>query len=287
MENDIMKFLDMAKKSISELDKRSIRFNGIEDDNRRLEEAAVSVTRELRSYNDPVAGRPLVPYQGKNSDSEIVFFFEDRQDALDLYDFMTESKFLEPGEIVFRDIEGQYSVAFMPHVAITKPEMLQAAMLAYEDQMEFSEDEDEESFESFVGELTDVLIETMNKTSGAPKRKKGMGNPFHDKSTGKFAGVENHASKGGGSWAIGKRKLKFTGKGKTADKKGILGKYGSTKHPCGRAARAKGKDVRCWDGNKGAGFRVAEALSKKKRGENLSIGDVSYLLELKELYKRM
>lgn len=284
MENDILKFLEMTKRSISKEDQRTLRF-GLEEENAQyFHEGVASVTKELSSYNSIYAGRPLVPYQGKNSDSEIVFFFEDRKDAVDLYDFMTDTGMLEPGEVVFRDIEGQYSVAFMPHVAITKPEMLQAAMLAYEEQMDFSEDED--AFESFVGELTDLLTETRNKTSGAPKRKKGMGNPFHDKDDGKFAGVDNHAKKSGGSWAIGKRKLKFTGAGKTADKKGILGKYGSTKHPCGRAARAKGKDTRCWDGNQGAGFRVAKALKKKRRGEDFDMTDMMILVELKEKYRR-
>lgn len=280
MENDILKFVKGTETSIGDADKRSIGF-GMENRRRRyLDEAAVSVTRSIGSYE---GSNVLTKYQGKDSDSEIVFFFEDREDAGVLYRFVIESRLLDPGEVVLRDIEGQYSVAFMPSVVVGKPEVIQAAMMAYEEQMEFSEEEDEEAFEGLVSGLTDLLLEAPNKTSGAPKRKKGMGNPFHDKNTGKFAGVDRHVADGGGSWAIKKTKLKFTGKGKTKEG-GTLGKYGSTKHPCGRAARSQGKDVRCWDGKKGRGFRVAEAIGKMRRGEDLSMIDMSAILEMRSKY---
>ena len=41
--------------------------------------------------------------------------------------------------------------------------------------------------------------------------------------------------------------------------------FASTKHPCGRAARKKGKDIRCWDGKKGMGKRAERNLSAVKR----------------------
>jgi hypothetical protein len=279
MENDILKFLDGASSAIDEIEKRAIGFGREEEKKRALDESA-TVTSTLSSYE--AQPRVLTPYQGKDSDSEIVFFFEDGEDARTLYNFMIESGLLEPGEVVLRDESKPNSVAFMPSVVVGKPEVIQSAMMAYEDQMEFGEDSDEEAFEGLVAGLTDLLTEAPNKTSGAPKRKKGMGNPFHDKNTGKFAGVSRHASDGGGSWAIKKTKLKFTGKGKTKEG-GLLGKYGSTKHPCGRAAREKGKDIRCWDGKKGKG-RVSEAIEKRRRGEDLSMIDLSAIMELKAKY---
>jgi len=240
----------------------------------------------IKSYNDPDAPRGAVPLHGKESDGELVFSFEDKEDAVDLYNFFTEMKLLEPGEIQLRAIEEQYSVAFMPSVVIAKPEMIQAALLHYEEQMEVDESE-EEAFESFISGMTELIEASVVKTSGAPKRKKGMGNPFHNKDTGKFDGVRDQAKKGGGSWAIGKVKLKFTGKGKTKEG-GLLGKYGSTKHPCGRAARKAGSTTRCWDGKEGAGARVARVLGKKKRAkEDLNIADLSIILEMRSLYKQL
>jgi hypothetical protein len=265
---------DSEKASIGIVDRKG--FRGVLED---------SVQSEISSYNRTTIGDPLVPIQGKDSDAELIFRFEDKDDAVDLYNFMLETKLLEPGEILLRDIEEQYSVAFMPHVIIQKPEVIQAALLAYEEQLDIGE-EDEEAFEGLIEDLS-VLLEAPTKTAGAPKRKKEMGNPFHDKDTGKFSGVSSHASKGGGSWAYKKTKLKFTGKGKTKEG-GLLGKYGSTKHPCGRAARKAGKDIRCWDGKQGAGMRIGKALGKKKRtGESLSIADLSLMMELRDKYSRI
>lgn len=278
----IDEFVNQTTEVLSEIDKVSIGmvdrgiFRGV------LEE---SVQGSISSYNSTMIGDPLVPVQGKDSDSELIFRFEDKEDAVDLYNFMLETKLLVPGEIFLRDIEEQVSVAFMPHVLIQKPEVIQAALLAYEEQLEIGED-DEEDFEDLIEGLT-VLLEAPTKTSGAPKRKRKMGNPFHDKDTGKFSGVKSHASKSGGSWAYKKTKLKFTGKGKTKEG-GLLGKYGSTKHPCGRAARKKGEDRRCWDGKQGAGMRVAKAMKGKKRtGESMSIADLSLLMELRAKYSNL
>jgi hypothetical protein len=272
MQNDISRFLELTDKVLCEEDKMAIGFN------RRAENRA--------EFDNSISenGAALIPFHNRVSDDEIVFFFEDREDAESLYNFYIESGLLEAGEVTLRNDGGQSSVAFMPHVAIQKPEMLHAALLAYEDQMYFDSVEDEATFEEFIGDFTDILMEAPNKTSGAPKRKKGMGNPFHDKDDGKFAGVSRHASEGGGSWAIKKTKLKFTGKGKTKEG-GLLGKYGATKHPCGRAARAKGKDIRCWDGNKGAGIRVAKAMKKKKKKEDVSMSDLSLIVEMRDLYR--
>lgn len=279
----IEKFRAITESMLSPEEQRVVGVGAREAQRSKLDEAVdVEV---VRSYNRPDASRPLVPIQGKDSDGELVFEFEDRSDAVDLYSFFMETKLLEAGEVVLRNIEGQHSVAFMPHVMVTKPEMIQAAFLFYEDQLDVSE-KDEEAFESVISGLTDLLTEApVTKTAGAPKRKREMGNPFHDKDTGKFSGVHNQANKKGGSWAYKKTKLKFTGKGKTKEG-GLLGKYGSTKHPCGRAARADGKDVRCWDGKTGAGARVRKVMSKKKRSnEELNIADLSLIMEMRAKYR--
>lgn len=224
-----------------------------------------------------VDSKTLKPYQGKESDAEIMFNFEDWEDAQVLYDFIIESGLLVPGEVVLRHIEGQNGVHFAPHVLVMKPDVIHAAMLAYKDVVL------EDSADVF-NEITDgiALIMEVTKISGAPKRKLGMGNPFHDRDSGKFTGAKDSIdSKKGGSWAIGKTKLKYTGakKSKAGD---LVVNFGSTKHPCGRAAREAGKDVRCWDGKEGAGFKIARLLGKKRRRESMDMYDKNMLTEIRK-----
>jgi len=195
-----------------------------------------------------------IPSQGKEADSEVVFEFEDTKDAKVIYDFMIENNLLVPGEIMLRDIEGQLSLALSLNTIVNKPEMIMAIMQTVEAYV--SEDTAEEflSFDDDMIELTEAeLVE--QGTEGAPKGVKG--NPFHDSDTGEFTGRKSLAAKKAGSWAMGKRKLKVTGirKGKIH--------FGSTSHPCGRAARVKGKTTRCWDGKQGPWARVSAALGKK------------------------
>ena len=75
----------------------------------------------------------------------------------------------------------------------------------------------------------------------------------------------------------------------------MLVKYGSTKHPCGRAARKKGLDVRCWDG-KGAsgstlsriGAKISGIMKGKKRAkEDINIADLSFIMEMRAKYNNM
>jgi hypothetical protein len=248
--------------------------------------------KNRRELDESIVGYKIGPVEEfkqeieeQDSDGDIIFKFEDQEEAVDMYSFFIESRLLEPGEIVLRNVEEEYTVSFAPSIIINKPEMIQAALLAYEDRLYADTDEDINAFESVIEDITNSLSEASGtRTSGAPKRKKGMGNPFHDRDDGKFSGAENHASKGGGSWAIGKRKLKFTGKGKNKDG-GLLVKYGSTKHPCGRAAREKGLDIRCWDGKGGGGARVAKIMKGKKRAkEDINVADLSFLMEMRARY---
>ncbi|MEJ2293647.1 MAG: hypothetical protein P8Y23_02655, partial [Candidatus Lokiarchaeota archaeon] len=159
-----------------------------------------------------------------NDNDELVFVFEDEEDAVDMYSFFVESKFLDVGEIVLRNVNEEHTVSFNSNVITMKPELIQAALLAYEDRLYVETEDELKAFEDVIEGLTDLLEASGTRTSGAPKRKKGMGNPFHDKDDGKFTGAERHASEKGGSWAIGKRKLKFVGKGKNKDG-GLLVKY--------------------------------------------------------------
>lgn len=224
--------------------------------------------------------KTLKPYQGKESDAEIMFNFEDWEDAQVLYDFIIESGLLVPGEVVLRHEEGQNGVHFAPHVLVMKPDVIHAAMLAYQDVVL------EDSAEVFndITEGVGLVLTERTLTSGAPKRKAGMGNPFHDKDDGKFTGAKSSIDgKGGGSWAIGKTKLKYTG-AKKSKKGDLVVNFGSTKHPCGRAARKNGKDVRCWDGGEGAGFKIARLLGKKKRRESMDVHDGNLMTEIREYF---
>lgn len=283
----IEKFKQQTEEILSEVDRKAI---GVRDYREAMKRIDERVQDSVSSYNNQYIGHPLVPIQGKDSDSELIFRFEDYEDAEDMYYFFVESKLLEPGEVVLRDIEGQHSVAFMPHVIVTKPEIIEAALLVYEDQLVLEDEEDEEAFEALVVNLSKSLSETYNKVAGAPKRKPGMGNPFHDKD-GKFAGVEKADDQKGGSWAVGKTKLKFSGRaGKGIRGKGITARYGSTSHPCGRAAREVGDNRRCWDGSELEGLdlplgrALAEAMRNKIAGKEESVFDMSTLMELRRKY---
>ena len=234
--------------------------------------ATINVQHVRLSDARSVDRKDLFPYQGKESDGEIMFNFESLVDAQDLYDFVLETQLLTPGEVKLKVHEtgahAQYSVHFAPHVLVTKPDVIQAAMIAYQDQLGGGE---EEAFEDLAQDVDMVLTEraeiVKSKRGSAEPSSTGRGqikagvdfNPFHGKD-GVFTSREGLSD--GGSWSDGKkRRLKAT-------KKGAKLHFAGTKRPCGREARGKGKDIRCWDGNPGLGFEVAKsmkALAKKKR----------------------
>jgi hypothetical protein len=287
---------DMAE-ILPEADKKALGMVKIESgDKKTLDSRVIDQASQLIESNEelfasqeltpvfPLAGKKtLKPYQGKESDAEIMFNFEDWEDAQVLYDFIVESGLLEPGEVVLRHIEGQNGVHFAPHVLVMKPDVIHAAMLAYQDVVL------EDSAEVFndITEGIGIVLQERTVTSGAPKRKVGKGNPFHDKDSGHFTGAKDSIdSKGGGSWAMGKTKLKYTG-AKKSKKGDLVVNFGSTKHPCGRAARKKGKDIRCWDGEEGAGFKIARLLGKKKRREDFDFYDGNLLTEIREYFNSL
>ena len=84
-----------------------------------------------------------------------------------------------------------------------------------------------------------------------PDRIAKKGNPYHDVDSGKLTTRSSLSNKGEGSWALGKVKLKLSKVGK--GKEGQVIQFSSTKHPCGRAARQKGKDIKCSTGKSGRG----------------------------------
>jgi len=170
---------------------------------RNLVESDLGQSVTLQPLVRMMGKKALYPWYGKESDSEIVFNFENIMDAQYLYDFIINLGLLEPGEIKLKIIENQVSVHFMSHVLVTKPEVIQAAMLAYYENLEESSVPVFNALAEDIAELIDERI----KVSGAPKGKKG--NPFHDKVTGKLSGGAAIASDDGGSFAVGKTKLKF------------------------------------------------------------------------------
>jgi hypothetical protein len=291
---DIAKFRILTEQVLSE-DEKKLTGIGLQNKQRR------ELDEEVVGYKIESSKKEEVPsLVSDNDNDELVFVFEDEEDAVDMYSFFVESKFLDVGEIVLRNVNEEHTVSFNSNVITMKPELIQAALLAYEDRLYVETEDELKAFEDVIEGLTDLLEASGTRTSGAPKRKKGMGNPFHDRDDGKFSGAESHASKGGGSWAIGKRKLKFTGKGKNKDG-GLLVKYGSTKHPCGRAARKQNKDVRCWDGTEIESVenndtviegRIGKRLSRIMKGkkitkEGINIADLSFIMEMRAKYNNM
>ncbi|MFA4971345.1 MAG: hypothetical protein WC683_01945 [bacterium] len=222
--------------------------------------------------------RDLRPWQGKQSDAELVFAFDNPLDAQDLYDFVLETGLVVPGEValVMDDQAHQYSVHFTPLVLVLKPDVIQMAMLAYYDQLE---PEDEEAFEALAEDVGVVLDERAKalakrpaaalakrkprkpspRGSAEPRAERGVDfNPYHD-TRGVFTSREGLSD--GGSWSDGRqRRLKAT-------KKGAKLHFAGTKRPCGREARGAGKDIRCWDGKQGQGGYLTKTFAKAKSRE--------------------
>lgn len=250
---------------------------------KQLMENDIAQSQSLTPLIRMVGKKTLFPWQGKESDSELAFNFENVMDAQDLHDFVINAGLVEPGEVKLHVSEHQVSVHFTSGVMVNKPEVIQAALLAYYDFIEDTEENDE-AMESLVHDLDKILVER-TKISGAPKGR-AKGNPFHDKKTGKFSGADDIDGDDGGSFAVGKVKLKYTG-AKKSKKGDLVVNFGSTKHPCGRAARKKGKDIRCWDGKKGMGIRIAKVMGKRIRKEEITDDDLRGLLEVVDYFDEM
>ena len=117
-----------------------------------------------------------------------------------------------------------------------------------------------EDGQSTSGSFEDKIRRTAE--NGEPMRVVVESNPFHDKGDGKFTAPTDIVRKDGGS-----KSFQFSSpnrpdrmrKGRIGkDKRGVtraLIQWVSSKQPCGRRARQAGKDIRCWDGNKGSGFK--------------------------------
>jgi hypothetical protein len=282
MEDMFKKFANMAMECFDDNEKKVLGFDTKDVDRKQLDEAFVG---NASMYSNTINGVSISKLSSKDSDSEVAFVFEDEQDATNMYDFFINNGLLIPGEVALRNIGEEHTVVFMPSVLVNKPELIQGALLAYEDRLDFSDEDSDYAFESFIDEMDNLLNEVT--VSGASKMTM-KGNPFHNKGDGKFTSPSDHMGSKGGSWSDGRRKLKFLGSGK--DKKGgPMAKYGSTKHPCGRAAREIGKNVRCWDGSDlSAGQRVGKLLKGKKvRKEDLSIMDKAFLMEMRAKYRRL
>jgi|GEM_PF-6656032 len=172
--------------------------------------------------------RTLYPWQGKESDSEIAFNFESIMDAQQLYDFVVNLGLLEPGEIKIKMIENQASVHFASHVLVMKPEVLQAAMLAYYDSVEESS---KEAFHALAENIADVIV----NMSGVPKVKV-----------------------------------------KSED---TVVRFYSTKKPGARSTRHNGKGIRCWEGKKEIGLKLANVMSRRINNERITDDELNAMLE--------
>lgn len=253
------------------------------DHERRILGVGVEDDRGDRMRKKLLLSEGVLPVQGIESDGEVMLSFENWEDAQTLYSFLIESGLVVPGEIKLTHVEGQNTVHFFPEVCINKPEVLQAALVAYED-LVVEEDENEDEYWSLAEEVTKLVDLRRGiyeaTVSGAPADSRG--NPFHTYYDGKFSNSDALARAKKGSWSDGKRKDKVTGTGK--DKSGrVMVKFGSTSHPCGRDARAKGMNKRCWDGKKIGGAAMVKALGGRRRRSLQADLDMSDLISLSEM----
>lgn len=258
---------------------------------RSLQEDAIATSQQhvpLGSARS-VDRKDMRPWQGKESDGEIMFNFESAIDAQDLYDFVLETGLVTPGEVKLYMSEHQTSVHFAPSVLVQKPDVIQMALIAFEEQAM------EESLPAMdaLAEAVSAVLEARPQVKairGSAEPRAGRGadfNPFHD-TRGNFTTREGTMN--GGSWSdgVGKgsRHMKATKKGKKLH-------FAATKLPCGRAARAAGKNTRCWDGQS-IGGGMARAFGKKRREtkprlmpgvkESYSVADRAAINECLALY---
>lgn len=226
---------------------------------RTLAEDSIATSQELEPQRRSQDRKDLYPWQGKESDAEIMFAFERLADAQDLYDFVLETQLVVPGEVKLKVHESgahaQYSVHFAANVLVQKPDVIQAAMIAYQDQLG---EGCEAAWDALVEDVDAVLAERSERGSAEPMTT-GRGvdfNPYHDK-YGEFSSREGMSD--GGSWSDGKKvRLKAT-------KRGAKLHFAGTKRPCGREARARGQNMRCWDGQPGPGVELARMVKAKKK----------------------
>jgi hypothetical protein len=253
-----------------------------------IAEDAIAASQQLAplSASRSVPRKDLRPWQGKESDGEIMFNFESATDAQDLYDFVLETGLLTPGEVKLYMSEHQTSVHFAPSVLVQKPEIIQMALISYHEKAT------EESIEAMADLVEDVnaIMEKKAKSgrgSAEPKTNRVDFNPFHDKG-GNFTSREG--TKSGGSWSdgahAGSKKL-------AASKKGKKLHFVATKLPCGRSARDVSKDIRCWDGRT-VGGKLASVSKKSSRDssdrlmpgvkEGFTLADLDIVNECRAMY---
>lgn len=211
-------------------------------------------------------GAVIPNYGQKYSDAEVYFRFQSRMHAEILYNWIVENGLLAPGEVSLI-IEGiEFAVHVMPHVWITKPEVFQAILIAYNDYL-YDSPANAVAFEDFCEDLGQ-LVEVKSKSKGKGAEFGIHGNPFHDAPSGQFTDKPKLAASGAGSRSKVHIKKKVKGRGESL-------KFVFTKEPCGRDARLAGKATRCWDGKEPGwwfGERLAQSLAAQLAGRPLPEG---------------
>ncbi len=287
---DADEMIDRMKETLSE-DDLSIIGAGKDVRKERLED---DLMEGLRRDMESNAGTVLPRYPHKLSDGEIAFMFEDEQEANLFYDFFVENKLIEAGEILLEDGDDLTTVHILPNVIVTRPELVQAALLTYgdiEDARSFG------MFEDAVNEVGQLLFEKA-KTKMGGAFAEGPGNPYHDTS-GKFSNRYKLGSQKKGSVSKNGSKMRVkAGKGKLT--------FVATKLGCGNTTPASGrsKDFHgdheqnvCWSAKKSdyagepawpdgaAGAGIARGLGKRVRKESLDSEDRRYIRRLAESYR--
>ena len=223
--------------------------------------------------------RPLHQAPEASSEGVVALLFEEAADAQDLYDFITGKEtgvaLLQPGEVMLVIAEewGQYSINFAETVVRLKTDIVRAIIEAYQEW--FDEGEVEEAMDLLQSLVLDEEAEVEDGSQALADRELRAlagsvgvealteANPYHD-AAGRFAAKDKLAAQKVGSFSMGKRKNRVSGK-----TKGKL-KLVATKLPCGRDARKQGKDVKCSTGKKGLGHEWVKSATKRLFKKNRS-----------------
>lgn len=229
------------------------------------------------------ASRPLLAeseaalqWQGKHSDAERVFAFEDRESA-DAFAGYCGLLGLAEGEYDAENMPhpktGEFFVRVQPHVPLTKPAVFQALVQALWSMPGLRGGHYMEALEakSYLGES--LLTEKAPAAEPAAASRDTPGNPLHDRDTGRNTSREALARKGSGSYSLTPDDVKRA-EGKIGKGGKVQIKYRFAKRPCGRLDKKSPPNwwnrapYRCHDGKPYAGRAwMVQALQDYKRKE--------------------
>ncbi len=162
-------FMKKAEGAFSDQEKKLLGIGAPDEHAKRADLRKEFISKGVANGVMTEAVRPL---QGKESDSDIRFYFEDWEDAQTLYDVVLDTGLVVPGEVKIKHIEGQNIVLFASSVPILKPEVIEGAMMAFGEIMA-DDGDNEEEYEELATKMSDFIAERVEAMQIGEKVQRG------------------------------------------------------------------------------------------------------------------